>query len=267
MLDAGCWILLKSLPIKELMVERELFYVLPEDVFDDTLRLQRQEVHHLVKVHRKKKGDFFIAVDGRGTGYDCEIESLDKNNLTAKILKKYRFYGESLFKLTLALAISKKSRFEWVIEKATEVGVTGIIPLLTKRTARNEQNLQAQRCERIALAAMKQSCRSFLPTITPVKNFASLCENSSNFDIKLIAHEKETGNNLNDIFQLKENVLQRIKSGIVCIGPEGGFTNEEIELANSSGFTTFGLGPRRLRTETAALVSASLILNRMGELQ
>jgi len=249
------------------MVERELFYVSPEDVFQDTLRLQRQEVHHLVNVRRKKKGDFFIAVDGRGTGYDCEIESIDKNTLTAKILKKHRFYGEPLFKLTLALAIHKKSRFEWVIEKATEVGVTGLIPILTKRTARNEQTLKPQRCERIALAAMKQSCRSFLPTITPAKNFESLCEDSSNFHIKLIAHEKETGKNLNDILQLEEKVLKRIKSGIVCIGPEGGFTNDEIDLANSYGFSTFGLGPRRLRTETAALVAASLVLDRVGELQ
>ncbi|MCH8872095.1 RNA methyltransferase, partial [candidate division KSB1 bacterium] len=67
--------------------------------------------------------------------------------------------------------------------------------------------------------------------------------------------------------QFEENVLQRKKSGILCIGPEGGFTNEEIDLANSYGFSTFGLGPRRLRTETAALVAASLVLDRVGELQ
>jgi len=248
------------------MVEREIFYVSPDDVFFDTLRLQRLEVHHLVNVHRKKKGDFFIAVDGMGTGYDCEIESLDKNNLTARILKKHRFYGEPLFKLTLALAMHKKSRFEWVIEKATEIGVTNIIPLLSKRTILSERSLKPQRFERIVLSAMKQSCRSFLPTI-PAKNFESLCEDSSNFDIKLIAHEKRTGKNLNEFLQFEENVLQRIKSGIVCIGPEGGFINDEIELANSYGFSTFGLGPRRLRTETAALVAASLILDRMGELQ
>ena len=114
---------------------------------------------------------------------------------------------------------------------------------------------------------MKQSCRSFLPTITPAKNFESLCEDSSNFDIKLIAHEKKIGKNSNEFLQFDENVLQRIKSGILCIGPHGGFTNEEIDLANSSGFSTLGLGPRRLRTETAALVAASLILDRMGELK
>ncbi len=249
------------------MVERELFYVSPEDVFDDILRLQRQEVHHLVNVHRKKKGDFFIAVDGKGTGYDCEIESFDKNTLTAKILKKQRFYGEPLFKLTLALGIPKKSRFEWVIEKATEIGVMSIIPLLTNRTAWKEQSLKPQRCQRIALAAMKQSCRSFLPEIRPAMRFDSLCENSTDFDIKFLAHEKETSKNLHEIFRFEENLSQRIKSGIVCIGPEGGFTSEEIELANSSGFFTIGLGPRRLRTETAALAVASLILDRMGELQ
>ncbi len=247
------------------MVERELFYVSPEDVFHDTLRLQRQEVHHLLNVHRKKKGDFFIAVDGKGSGYDCEIESFDKNTLTAKILKMHRFYGEPLFKLTLALAIHKKSRFEWVIEKATEIGVTNIIPLLTKRTNQNEQTLKPQRSERIALSAMKQSCRSFLPTITPPKNFESLCQDAPNFDIKLIAHEKETRKNLCEILQFEKNVLQRIKSGIVFIGPEGGFTQAEIDAAQSRGWQAVDLGPRILRVETATVALTSAVVVRLQE--
>ena len=91
------------------MVERELFYVSPEDVFHDILKLKREEVHHLVNVHRKKKGDFFIAVDGRGTGYDCEIESIDENTLTAKILKKHSFMESPYLNLPSLLPYIKKA--------------------------------------------------------------------------------------------------------------------------------------------------------------
>lgn len=247
------------------MAEREVFYVKPEDVSHDSLILRDREIHHLVNVRRKNTGDFFIAVDGNGTAYDCLIASIAPRTLQAKILKKHRFYGEPLFKLTLAAAIHKKARFEWVIEKATEIGVATLIPLLTIRTVMSEQALKPQRFERISISAMKQSCRSSIPQIEPPIDFTSLCETSTHYDIKLLAHEKELDISLNDII-LRENV-PKFKSGIVCIGPEGGFTTEEVELAKSSDFSIFGLGPRRLRAETAALIAVGLILDRMGELQ
>ncbi|MFQ5676863.1 MAG: RsmE family RNA methyltransferase [bacterium] len=248
------------------MTERELFYARPEDIRPDTLSLGRDEIKHLIHVHRKRTGDSFVAIDGLGHAYGCQIESFSKTNLTARILKKTRFYGEPLFKLTLAAAVSRKVRFEWMIEKATEIGVTAFVPLLTARTMMTKQSLQPARCKRITIAAMKQSCRSFLPEIASPRDLQTLCETTSHYSLKLIAHEKETERSFEQVMRPCLTESQNMKTGVLCIGPEGGFTDQEIEMARSNGFSVFRLGPRRLRSETAAVLISGLILERLGEL-
>lgn len=250
------------------MIENDIFYVRPRDVGNDSLTLSKDEAHHLLHVHRKKRNDLFAAVDGKGTTFDCQIDSVEKDKIHAQILKRRRFVGEPVFKLTLALAIPKKARFEWVIEKGTEIGVSSFIPLITNRTIATEKSVKLIRWKKIALVAMKQCKRSILPTIeTPVR-FESFVETPSNYDLKLLAHENELDRDLNKSIESfgKNSKLQKFRSGILCIGPEGGFTSEEVKLAQQNGFSSFVMGPRRLRSETAALVSTSLILNKMGEL-
>lgn len=247
------------------MDNEEIFYVAPEDVSAEDIILRKEELHHIKNVYRKKRGDHFLAVDGMATAYDCEIASFNKNILHAKIIKKRRNLGEPLFKLTLAVALIKKTRFEWLIEKATEIGVCRFVPLLTERTILNKESLKLPRCRKIALSAMKQSRRSFLPVIEEPISLASAFENSFSFPLKLIAHEKESGEDLH-LKSIEQPDAINVKSGILCIGPEGGFTDDEIQLAKTHGFAVVGLGPRRLRSETAALVGSALILERMNEL-
>ncbi|MFQ5754203.1 MAG: RsmE family RNA methyltransferase, partial [bacterium] len=163
------------------MDKKELFYVRPQDVTHEFLTLQKDEMHHLTNVHRKKKGDTFLAVDGMGTVYDCQIEQMRQDELQARIFKKYKFMGEPFFKLTLALALPKKGRFEWVVEKGTEIGVSAFMPLLTQRTVVKEKSLKPQRCMRIALAAMKQCQRSVLPTTAAPQKFESFCKSAMDF--------------------------------------------------------------------------------------
>lgn len=250
------------------MTNEEIFYVAPEDVFAEEIILRKEELHHIKNVFRQKRGDHFLAVDGKGTAYDCEIDSFAKNELRAKIIKKRRNLGEPLFKLTLAVAVIKRPRFEWLMEKGTEIGICSFIPLLTERTVMTKDSLKLGRCRKIVLSAVKQCRRSILPTIAEPTSIGSVLENSSGFEIKLLAHEKESHRNLQNLHS--ESVdgpdFTNRKSGILCIGPEGGFTENEIQSAKSNGFSVVNLGPRRLRTETAAVVSASLILEKMGEL-
>jgi 16S rRNA (uracil1498-N3)-methyltransferase len=246
------------------MEAKELFYVNPEDVNPGHLQLRGDEFHHLIHVFRKGVGAKFSATDGAGSFFDCEIDSVETQSLSARIIKKRRFVGEPLFKLTLALAILKKGRFEWVVEKATEVGVSSFVPVLTERTILPGNSIDRQRCSRIALSAMKQSWRSILPTVSEPQKFETLCENAGDYDLKVLAHEKTTERSV-DLIQAAPD--HRLKSGVLCIGPEGGFTDREIDLARESGFTLFGMGPRRLRAETAALVGAALVLDRLGELR
>ncbi|MFQ5863987.1 MAG: RsmE family RNA methyltransferase [bacterium] len=250
------------------MAQKDFFYVRPEDVVKDSLTLQKDEFHHLIHVHRKKTGDSFLAIDGIGTLYDCQIEELEKDSLKARILKKRRNVGEPVFQLTLALALLKKARFDWVVEKGTEIGISKFIPVLSNQIVVSEYACKPERWQRIALAAMKQCGRSCLPTIETPKPIETICENCFDYGLKLIAHEKYSGHNLNDIFKslAQKSHLEFIKSGILLLGPEGGFTDEEVEMALRYGFSAFTLGSRRLRSETAALVGSALILDRMDEL-
>ncbi len=247
------------------MDAQDIFYVHPQDVALDSLMIRGDEFHHLTHVLRKKSGERFAAVDGRGNYFDCEIELAQRDSLRAHILKKKRLFGEPVFKLTLALALLKKGKFEWVVEKATEVGASNFIPLQTEHTIPQSQSINPKRCQRIVLAAMKQSRRSILPAVAPVQSFDDLCRTAGEFDLKLLAHEKAGDASLDQILSNTES--RYLKSGLLCIGPEGGFSADEVALAQESGFAIFGMGPRRLRSETAAIVGAALVLDRLGELK
>jgi 16S rRNA (uracil1498-N3)-methyltransferase len=246
------------------MDAQDIFYVHPQDVGFDSLTIRGDEFHHLTHVFRKKSGERFAAVDGRGNYFDCAIELAEKDFLRARILKKKRLFSEPLFKLTLALALLKKGKFEWVVEKATEVGVSSFIPLQTEHTIPQSHSINPKRCQRIALAAMKQCRRSILPAVAPVQSFEELCRNAGEFDLKLLAHEKAADASLD---QILANGSRYPKSGVLCIGPEGGFSADEEQQARESGFAIFGMGPRRLRSETAAIIGAALVLDRLGELK
>lgn len=246
----------------------EFFYVRPEDVTDEYLTLQEDELHHLKNIYRKKAGDTFSAVDGMGCVYECQIEQLHRAELKARITRRDKLLGEPRFQLTTALAIPKKGRFEWLIEKGTEIGISEFIPVLTERTVAKDKSVDLNRCKRIALAAMKQCRRSRLPRIAEPKNFVEVCKNSDGYAFKLLAHERSVEQSLEDVLPNSKNQrhLKSAKSGILCVGPEGGFTEQEVNLASEWGFSVIGLGIRRLRSETASLIGSALILDRMGEL-
>jgi len=246
----------------------EFCYVRPEDVVGDALTLQKDEVHHITRVLRKSRHDLICAVDGRGNAYECEIESLERSSLRARILKRRRLQGEPVFHLTLAVAIPKKDRFEWILEKGTELGVMRFIPVLTERTVANEKTVKPQRCHRILLSAMKQCRRSVLPMLDSPLRFPEVCQMSTRFDLKLLAHEKEPELKLNEVIeaQTRDRSPEHSKDGILLIGPEGGFTDPEVAEARDAGFGIFGMGTRRLRTETAALTGTALIMDHVGEL-
>ncbi|MCG8607126.1 16S rRNA (uracil(1498)-N(3))-methyltransferase [bacterium] len=249
------------------MNNHDVYHVLPRDVHDKHLQLQQAETHHLIHVNRARVRDEFIAVDGLGTAYRCEVEQI-ADVVTARILNKIDSFGELAFRLTLAVAIPKKNRMEWIIEKGTEIGVAQFAPMITSRSIVQEASDRGvQRLTRIALSAMKQCCRAVLPTIERAATFESICSQADTYDLKIIAHEKQTTVSLSDLITNKDTgaTSSVIRSGILCIGPEGGFSEEEVAFAGECGFESFGLGQRRLRTETAALVAATILLEKIEE--
>jgi len=258
------------------MSRREFFYAPPENFAADTITLTGDEHAHLVRVLHHQIGDRVTVVDGAGLAAESEIIEIGKTVTRLRPIKKSRRLGEPFVHLTLAQAAPKGNRFDWVIEKATEIGVSAFIPLLCERSEVTPGAGKNERWQRLALAAMKQSCRSICPAMNEPIMFSALCRRASTlpaaynagqsgrwreFDFVLMAHE-----GAGDPLPLLVNRAPKPRLGLVLIGPEGGFSDNEIKLARETGITFLGMGSRRLRAETAGLVAAMKILAAFGEL-
>jgi 16S rRNA (uracil1498-N3)-methyltransferase len=232
----------------------DYFYCSAEKISGDMLIIDGEEFNHLVHVMRKKEGDEVRVVDGQGTAYDVRLGVLKKRTVKGTIFNVYRHHHEPSVSVTLGVGILKNpSKFDFLVEKATELGVNEIVPLKTERTI--PEHAKTDRWHKLALAAMKQCGRSYLPNITSLTTLDECMDRHSTFDCKLIAHEDVDHSSF-----IERSTIASSTSIIVLIGPEGGFTDEEIERAVVKRFTPISLGERRLRTETAAIVAAMMIL-------
>jgi 16S rRNA (uracil1498-N3)-methyltransferase len=229
----------------------EYFYTTPDRVGDGSLSLDGEEFAHLTHVMRKKVGDTIGVVDGRGNLYEVEITEIVRRSARCSIRSHSFRRGEPQRHLHLGVGILKNSsRFDYLVEKATELGVERITPLLTERTI--PRHAKTDRWQKIALAAMKQSGRSVLPGISGLTGLPDFVVAAPTTAMKLLPHmdaKTEPG-----------SVTSNGNHVVVCIGPEGGFTEEEVSMAVAAGFVSVSLGPLRLRTETAALVVAARML-------
>jgi 16S rRNA (uracil1498-N3)-methyltransferase len=234
----------------------DYFYAKPEDVTSHGLTLHGDESKHLIRVLRKNIGDRIFVTDGNEMMYEAVIVEIGKTETRCTIAAIHHKYNEPSIDVTLAVSLLKNpSRFDYVVEKTTELGVHTILPISCERTI--SHNKKQERLEKIALSAMKQCGRSWLPRIQPLQNFKSFINTSSHDQLKFILHEKtDPLHTIASELKLHED----IHSLIIAIGPEGGFTEEEIASAAHTGFKSVSLGARRLRTETAAVVAVSHII-------
>jgi len=234
----------------------EYFYVKMEDVTSHGLILRGDESKHLVRVLRKNVGDRIFATDGNEMMYEAVIAEIGKTDTHCTIAAMHRKYNEPLLDVTLAVSLLKNpARFDYIVEKTTELGVRTIFPISCEHTI--SHNEKHERLEKIALSAMKQCGRSWLPRIQPLQSFKLLIENSSHYQLKFIFHEKtDSSHTVASELKLHED----IHSVLIVIGPEGGLTEDETAHADHAGFKSVSLGTRRLRTETAAVVAVSHVL-------
>lgn len=209
------------------------------------------EFKHLVKVLRKKAGDEITLTDGRLNVYRCKIENVYRNELHCKIIDAARELFEPEVSINLFLSpLRNMSRFEFAVEKAVELGVKQIQPVLTKYTIqKNDFSLaKAERLKKIILSAMCQSQRCHLPEFKNAVTISELTELTKNDKCKIVMYEFSSSNeSVDSVYIYKEVDL--------LIGPEGGFSEDEIELLKNYGWITQSLGKRKLRAETAAAVS------------
>ncbi len=246
----------------------EIFYAKEND--GKTVFLDQEESAHCVKVLRHRTGDEITVVDGLGTMMRCRLADDSPKGASAEIVETFHDWGGHPYSLTMAVCPTKNNdRFEWFVEKATEVGVDKIVPVIGDRSERRV--FKPERSRKIALSAMKQSLKARLPIVAEpvsVKDFilspvavqsSPVAERSrSAGDIKLICYcfEGET------LRRSIGDVLAEAAEGAnitIMIGPEGDFSPEEARLAVENGYIPVHLGPSRLRTETAAVTAATAV--------
>jgi 16S rRNA (uracil1498-N3)-methyltransferase len=218
----------------------------------------KTEAHHIKNVLRLKVKEKVTVFDERGNEYDCIISGM-KDEIYLDIKNKIpASQKESKIKLTVACAIPKKSRMDDIIDKLVQLGVYRIIPLKTERTVvkldKPKEAARLTRWKKIALSASQQSQRNNLAVIEPVKNFTEVMALSTEFDLKLIPHLVGSRQSLKMV--LNQSKPRNI---LVLIGPEGDFSEREIDLAINVGFVPVTLGDLVLRVDTAAIAAASFI--------
>lgn len=233
------------------------FYVEPQNVHKNHFVLTGDEFRHATKALRHREGDWINAVDGLGNRYSGTILDIEKSQIQIKLEKKVMDFGEPKLHLVLAHSVPKGSHFDLVVEKGTEIGISEFQPILTKYSIVNPQN-RIDRWQQKVLAAMKQCGRSKCPLVNqPIKfeKYLDIIKNETAF----IAHEMlESGGNMIN--------LDGLKKAVILIGPEGGFSDEEVQLALDKGIQPLSLGERRLRSETAGLAAAAKLLHISGDL-
>jgi len=229
----------------------QLFFHPEIKTSSETLTFSKDESRHIVRSLRKTEGDKLSITDGKGKLYSAEIvQALDKK-CTVRIDGWQEMTSHRNYHLHIAIAPTKlNDRFEWFLEKATEIGIDEITPLICAHSERRE--LKTERMEKVILSAMKQSLKFNLPVLNEPVNFKEfLLQNT--WDLGLIAHcEDEPRNRLTSIFPCHERIM-------ILIGPEGDFSVEEIKAALDLDIKPITLGKSRLRTETAGIVACNAV--------
>ena len=246
---------------------RHRFYAPPDEHDGRAVILSADETHHLVKVLRLGPGDEINVFDGHGREYACRVQTATGSSARLEIIEEVPGRVESSLRLTLAQALAKGEKFDLIVQKATELGITRVVPLVTDHA---DVKLKADRREgrldrwrRISLEALKQCGRRRLVEITNPMSVAELVNSEHASSECTVLHFSEKGG------AAVEDALKDATSGsavTAVIGPEGGWSDAELELLSGHGAKAVTLGPRTLRTETAAIVAVALIQHALGDL-
>jgi len=244
-----------------------LFYY-PEINPTQPLLLPEEESAHCLRVLRMKVGDRMYLTDGKGFFHQGEIISVHSKKCTVKIIQSIPDRAKRNFHLTIAIAPTKNiERFEWFLEKATELGCDEIIPILCRHSERTV--IKTERLNKVLVAAMKQSLKSELPRLNDIQDYKTFISSAKNLDAeKYIGHIPELSDSEfppeNPKGALLQSIYTKGKKVLIAVGPEGGFSEEEIAIATGNGFIPVSLGNSRLRVETAG-ITACAVLNSINQ--
>lgn len=242
------------------------FFISPSDIKDERVRLSPEQSHQVQHVLRLKVGDEIVVLDDSGTEYSVTLTKVDKRETVGQVTSTQQARGEPMALVTLFQSMLMREKFEWVLQKGTEVGISRFAPVLTARSlvrVKDVEDKKLDRWRRIVTEAAEQSDRGRVPQIDQIATFAESLSEMAGFDRCLIATPWHAGAGLR---QALHDLGGKAASVALMVGPEGGFTEEEVDAARQKGAVPISLGPRILRTETCAIVASALVLHELGEM-
>ena len=225
----------------------ELFYNSKIDENTTNFAISDEDLKHITRVMRKRKGDIIKFTNGKGYGFESQIERIEKKKIHFEIKKLFKMANSNNLHIGISL-LKSPTRFEFFLEKATEIGIKEITPIVSKNTLKKGINML--RSKNKIISAMKQSIKYYMPKLNELELFETFCNNSDE-KYKFIS-------TCQDIKKISVSNLTKIQeSTVVLIGPEGDFNKDEVDYAVKNDFEPLSLGNNRLRSETAAIVVSS----------
>ncbi|MBN2537435.1 16S rRNA (uracil(1498)-N(3))-methyltransferase [candidate division WOR-3 bacterium] len=239
----------------------EMFFLAAAADCGEEVRFPAHESRHIVRACRHRSGDRLFATDGAGCELELELADANPQAVRARVLGRRVRPREPRVLLTLALGVIKPDRFSGVVEAATQLGASSVVPVLTARVVARLRPERLERMRRVAVEAMKSSTRTVVPDVTAPAGFDELLGMVGRHEQALVAYEGESGPGMADI------VEPGAGSVLVIVGPEGGFEFGEVERLRAAGARSFSMGPRRLRSEVAAVAAVAGVMQLMSEMQ
>jgi len=240
------------------------FFVAKDNFHGDKVVLGKDHAHQIHSVLRLRPADRIIVLDNAGWEYEVSLAKVTHEQVVGEVLQKRAAAGEPQTQITLYQSLLTREKFELVLQKCTEVGVTSFVPIITERSLVRETAIKPEkldRWQRIITEAAEQSHRARIPALLPPVGFEKILPDLRDFERCLIACEPAEGRQRVTLQQALRTDKQTAPATVaILVGPEGGWTLQEVVAAKESGAIPITLGPRILRTETAAIVASAVIL-------
>lgn len=240
------------------------FFVENESILSDSIVIGGEDAKHISLSLRARVGESLTVCDGMGTDYECEISDITKNEVKLSIVEKRQSDAEPDIEITLYQALVKSDKFDFIVQKCTELGVSRIVPVVTDRCISRPDDAslskKVARWNKIAKEAAMQSGRGIVPVVMPAVNFETALDEIKNSDCGFLCYEARPHVAMDEIYE-KCGGRKNVKSAAFLVGPEGGISESEVAKTTEKGVHLASLGPRILRAETAPLcVMSSLML-------
>ncbi|KYH28574.1 MULTISPECIES: 16S rRNA (uracil(1498)-N(3))-methyltransferase [Clostridium] len=244
------------------------FFVSEDMIFDNKAIIEGDDVKHIYKVLRLKKGDVVNINNCNGKEFLGQLEDITKSKVEVKLLEELDINNESPIDVYLYQGFPKATKMDLIVQKCTELGIKEITPVITERVLSSQgeikkDNKKIERWNRIAFEACKQSKRTLIPVVNELIDFKELLEELKQMDLIVVPYENAEDYGMK---QMIKNLHKEVKRIGIVIGPEGGFEDSEISVLRDMEAHIITLGPRILRTETAGFTTLALLMYELGDL-